>query len=109
MRILQRALLRKASAYQRDAKRQRWNYLVALPRAVVPSTRRAVRQNSRNGLLLCFSSQETLLQCVNGPLSLCRLAFWQPRQDDLLALLDQVQDEIAPEALAQLQISFRPE
>jgi hypothetical protein len=46
---------------------------------------------------------------MNGPLSLCRLAFGQPRQDDLLALLDRVRDEIAPEALAQLQISLRPE
>ena len=33
----------------------------------------------------------------------------QPRQDDLLALLDQVRDEIAPEALAQLQISLSPD
>jgi hypothetical protein len=64
---------------------------------------------SHTGLLLCFSSQETLLQCMNGPLSLYRLAFGQPRQDDLLALLDQVRDEIAPEALAQLQISLRPD
>jgi hypothetical protein len=37
------------------------------------------------------------------------LAFGQPRQDDLLALLDQVRDKIAPEALAQLQISLRPD
>jgi len=41
--------------------------------------------------------------------ALYRLAFGQPRQDDLLALLDQERDEIAPKALAQLQISLRPE
>jgi hypothetical protein len=32
-----------------------------------------------------------------------------PRQDDLLALLDQVGDEITPEELAKLQISLRPD
>lgn len=46
---------------------------------------------------------------MNAPWSLYRLVFGQPRQDDLLALLDQVRDEIAPEALAQLQISLRPD
>jgi hypothetical protein len=37
------------------------------------------------------------------------VALGQPRQDDLLAMSDQVRDEIAPEALAQLQTSLRPE
>lgn len=46
---------------------------------------------------------------LNRSVALYRLAFGQPRQDDLLALLDQVRDEIAPEALAQLQISLRPD
>lgn len=45
----------------------------------------------------------------NCSVALYRLAFGQPRQDDLLALLDQVRDETAPEALAQLQISLRPD
>ena len=40
---------------------------------------------------------------------MCRLAFVQPRQDDLLAFLDLVRDEIAPEALSLLQISLRPD
>ncbi|MDP3196853.1 hypothetical protein [Tabrizicola sp.] len=38
-----------------------------------------------------------------------RLALGQPRQDDLLALLAQVRDEIAPELLAQLEISLHLE
>jgi hypothetical protein len=41
--------------------------------------------------------------------ALYRLAFGQLRQDDLLALLDHVRDEITPEELAQLQISLRPD
>ncbi len=49
------------------------------------------------------------MSSLNRSVALYRLAFGQPRQDDLLALLDQVQDEIAPEALAQLQISLRPD
>jgi hypothetical protein len=46
---------------------------------------------------------------LNRSVTLYRLAFGQPRQDDLLALLDQVWDEITLEELAQLQISLRPD
>ena len=63
----------------------------------------------RHILSLPFSREETRLSWLNRSVALYRLAFGQPRQDDLLALLDQVRDEIAPEALAQLQISLRPE
>lgn len=41
--------------------------------------------------------------------TLFRLAFVQPRQGDLLTLLDQVRDEMVTEALALLQFSLRPE
>lgn len=63
----------------------------------------------RHILSLPFSREETRLSWLNRSVALYRLAFGQPRQDDLLALLDQVRDEIAPEALAQLQISLRAE
>jgi len=63
----------------------------------------------RHILSLPFSREETRLSWLNRSVALYRLAFGQPRQDDLLALLDQVRDEIAPEALAQLQISLRPD
>lgn len=53
--------------------------------------------------------RSTKVSWLNRSVAVYRLAFGQPRQDDLLALLDQVRDEIAPEALAQLQISLRPE
>ena len=63
----------------------------------------------RHILSLPFSREETRLSWLNRSVALYRLAFGQPRQDDLLSLLDQVRDEIAPEALAQLQISLRPD
>lgn len=56
-----------------------------------------------------FSREETRLSWWNRSVALYQLAFGQPRQDDLLALLDQLRDEIAPGALAELQISLRPE
>jgi len=37
-----------------------------------------------------------------------RLAFGQPRPDDLLALLDQAQHGLTAADLARLQISLRP-
>ena len=63
----------------------------------------------RHILSLPFSREETRLSWLNRSVALYRLAFGQPRQDDLLALLDQVGDEITPEELAQLQISLRPD
>ncbi|QYZ69553.1 hypothetical protein [Neotabrizicola shimadae] len=63
----------------------------------------------RHILSLPFSRRETRLSWLNRSVALYPLAFGQPRQDDLLALLDQVRDEIAPEALAQLQISLPSE
>ncbi|WP_374437258.1 hypothetical protein [Tabrizicola sp.] len=56
-----------------------------------------------------FGREETRLSWLDRSVALDRLAFGQPRQDDLLALLDQVRDEIAPAAPAQLQISLCPE
>lgn len=58
---------------------------------------------------LQFSSDETRLSWLNRSVALYWLAFGQPRQDDLLDLLDYGRDEISPQALAQLQISLRPE
>ena len=71
----------------------------------------AVNADLRNGFGLRDrdSKTERTMSSLNRSVALYRLAFGQPRQDDLLALLDQVRDEIAPEALAQLQISLRPE
>jgi hypothetical protein len=60
-------------------------------------------------LSLPFRREQKRLSWLNRSVALYRLAFVQPRQDVLLALLDQVRDEIAPEALAQLQITLRPE
>jgi hypothetical protein len=73
----------------------------------VPSNRSEA--NTAWGKLLL--QRRKLCQCPTGPVpvTLYRLAFGQPRQDDPLTLLDQVRDEIAPEALSQLQISLRPD
>ena len=46
---------------------------------------------------------------LNRSVVLYRLAFGQPRQDDLLALLDQVQGGMSSAEFAQLQISLRPD
>ena len=62
----------------------------------------------RHILSLPFSREETRLSWLKRSVALYRLAFGQPRQDDLLALLDKVRNEIAPEKLAELQISLRP-
>lgn len=62
----------------------------------------------RHILSLPFSREETRLSWLKRSVALYRLAFGQPRQDDLLALLDKVRDEIPPEKLAELQISLRP-
>lgn len=62
----------------------------------------------RHILSLPFSREETRLSWLNRSVALYRLAFGQPRQDDLLALLDQAQDAMTAADLAQLQISLRP-
>lgn len=63
----------------------------------------------RHILSLPFSREETRLSWLNRSVALYRLAFGQPRQDDLLALLDQVQGGMSSAELAQLQISLRPD
>jgi len=62
----------------------------------------------RHILSLPFSREETRLSWLRRSVAIYRLAFGQPRQDDLLALLDKARDEFSDEALGELQISLRP-
>ena len=62
----------------------------------------------RHVLSLPFSREETRLSWLRRSVALYRLAFGQPRQDDLLALLDKARDELSDKELAELQISLRP-
>jgi hypothetical protein len=62
----------------------------------------------RHILLLPFSREETRLSWLNRSVALYRLAFGQPRQDDLLALLDQATEGMSGDQASQLQISLRP-
>lgn len=62
----------------------------------------------RHILSLPFSREETRLSWLRRSVAIYRLAFGQPRQDDLLALLDKARDELSDKALGELQISLRP-
>lgn len=62
----------------------------------------------RHILSLPFSREETRLSWLRRSVAVYRLAFGQPRQDDLLALLDKARDELSDEELCELQISLRP-
>ena len=56
----------------------------------------------RHILSLPFRREETRLSWLNRSVALYWLAFGQPRQHDLLAMLDLVRAELAPQALAEL-------
>lgn len=62
----------------------------------------------RHVLSLPFSRESTRLGWLNRSVALYRLAFGQPRQDDLLSILDRAASELAPEDLDRIQISLRP-
>ncbi|MCT2538760.1 helicase-related protein [Sedimentimonas flavescens] len=62
----------------------------------------------RHVLSLPFSRESTRLGWLNRTVALYRLAFGQPRQDDLLAILDRAAAELSPSDLDALQISLRP-
>ena len=62
----------------------------------------------RHILSLPFSREETRLSWLRRSVAIYRLAFGQPRQDDLLALLDKVRDALSDKELGELQINLRP-
>jgi hypothetical protein len=62
----------------------------------------------RHVLSLPFSRKSTRLGWLNRSVALYRLAFGQPRQDDLLSILDSAAAQLAPCELDALQISLRP-
>ena len=62
----------------------------------------------RHILSLPFSREVTRLAWLRRSVAIYRLAFGQPRQDDLLALLDKARHELSDEELSELQISLRP-
>ncbi|WP_206743132.1 helicase-related protein [Rhodobacter capsulatus] len=62
----------------------------------------------RHVLSLPFSRESTRLGWLNRSVALYRLAFGQPRQDDLLSILDSAAAQLAPCELDALQISLRP-
>jgi hypothetical protein len=56
-----------------------------------------------------MSRENTRLRWLKRSLTLYRLAFGQPRQDDLLAYLDRLVDEgVDVAALEELQIKLEP-
>ena len=59
-------------------------------------------------LSLPFSRESALLEWLKRSVALYRLAFGQPRQDDLLSFLDKVDGLGADIDLSRLQISLRP-
>lgn len=62
----------------------------------------------RHILSLPFSREETRLSWLRRSVAIYRLAFGQPRQDDLLALLDKARDTLSDKELGELQINLRP-
>lgn len=62
----------------------------------------------RHVLSLPFSREESRLSRLKRSVAIYRLAFGQPRQDDLLAFLEGVADRLAPAELSRLQIDLRP-
>lgn len=62
----------------------------------------------RRVLSLPYSRESTRLGWLKRSLAIYRLAFGQPRQDDLLAWLRRLGETLAPEDLAELQICLRP-
>ncbi len=59
--------------------------------------------------MLPMSRENTRLRWLKRSLTLYRLAFGQPRQDDLLAYLDRLVDEgVDVAALEELQIKLEP-
>ncbi len=62
----------------------------------------------RHVLSLPFSREETRLGWLKRSVAIYRLAFGQPRQDDLLAFLDRLADTMPAPELAELQIDLRP-
>ncbi|MGI1661334.1 helicase-related protein [Palleronia sp. KMU-117] len=62
----------------------------------------------RYALSLPFSREATLLARLKRSVAIYRLAFGQPRQDDLLAFLEATNEDVGGLDLAALQISLRP-
>ena len=63
----------------------------------------------RFSLTLPFGCEAALLGWLKRSVALYRLAFGQPRQDDLLAYLDRLERSGREIDLSALQISLRPE
>lgn len=63
----------------------------------------------RYALSLPYSREATLLGWLKRSVALYRLAFGQPRQDDLLSFLDDINTSDDTIDLRDLQISLRPE
>jgi hypothetical protein len=59
-------------------------------------------------LSLPYSREAALLDWLKRSVALYRLAFGQPRQDDLLSFLDTVESARCDIDLSALQISLRP-
>lgn len=62
----------------------------------------------RHILSLPFSREETRLSWLKRSVAIYRLAFGQPRQDDLLTFLEDLAQQLPISDLAELQISLRP-
>lgn len=57
---------------------------------------------------LPYSKEESRLRLLKESIAVYRLAFGQPRQDDILQFLQQIGKSVSPEDLAELQISLEP-
>ena len=62
----------------------------------------------RYALSLPFSREISLMAWLKRSVAIYRLAFGQPRQDDLLSFLEKAGSELSNDDLAELQINLRP-
>lgn len=62
----------------------------------------------RYALSLPFSREISLMAWLKRSVAIYRLAFGQPRQDDLLSFLEKAGSELSNDDLAELQIDLRP-
>ena len=59
-------------------------------------------------MIIGYSREIPRLARLRRAVAVYRLAFGQPRQDDLLAWLESLAGTLTPDELAELQISLRP-
>lgn len=68
----------------------------------------ALRDTAEDPEPVPMGIKQHLMGLQQRSVAIYRLAFGQPRQDDLLALLDKARDTLSDKELGELQINLRP-